>query len=87
MIPHSRRTFLLGTLALAGCARSAGKNAAGQESPAPASVTIEEFSAAGVSQGKKTLPRVVRSDDEWRKLLPGESYTVTRRVAGGAALA
>ena len=79
MIPHSRRTFLLGTLALAGCARAEDKKAAGLGAQAPANVTIEDFSIAGVSLGKKTVPRVVHSDDEWRKLLPGESYVVTRR--------
>jgi peptide-methionine (R)-S-oxide reductase len=75
MFPHSRRTFLLGTLALAGCARSADK----AQAPAPANVTIENFSVAGASLGKQTLPRVVHTDEEWRKLLPGESYGVTRR--------
>jgi peptide-methionine (R)-S-oxide reductase len=79
MNPHSRRTFLLGTVALAGCARSSDKQAPGQSSPPPADVTIEDFSAAGVSLGKKTVPRVVHGDDEWRKLLPAESYVVTRR--------
>jgi peptide-methionine (R)-S-oxide reductase len=75
MIPHTRRSFLLGTLALAGCARSADQKS---PAPVPAEVTIEEFSAAGVSLGKHVLPRVVRSDAEWRRLLPGESYAVTR---------
>ena len=79
MNPHSRRTFLLGTLALAGCARSSNEQASGKASPPPADVTIEDFSAAGVSLGKKTVPRVVHGDDEWRKLLPAESYVVTRR--------
>jgi peptide-methionine (R)-S-oxide reductase len=73
MIPHNRRTFLLGTLALAGCARSSSQAAA-----VPANVTIEEFSTAGVSRGKRSVARVVHTDDEWRKLLPGESYAVTR---------
>jgi len=78
MTSHSRRTFLLGTLALAGCARSAGKPAADTKPGVPANVTIEEFSAAGVSQGKRDVARVVHSDEEWRKLLPADSYTVTR---------
>ncbi|HEX6397191.1 MAG TPA: peptide-methionine (R)-S-oxide reductase MsrB [Steroidobacteraceae bacterium] len=79
MISHNRRTFLLGTLALAGCARSSDAKASDATSPAPEHVTIEDFSAAGVSLGRKTVPRVVHGDDEWRKLLPAESYVVTRR--------
>jgi peptide-methionine (R)-S-oxide reductase len=70
-----RRGFLLGTLALAGCARSADRQA---KTAAPANVTIENFSAAGTSLGKQVVPRIVRSDEEWKKLLPEESFVVTR---------
>jgi peptide-methionine (R)-S-oxide reductase len=42
-------------------------------------VTIENFSASGKSEGKVEVPRVVKSDEEWRRLLPPESYHVTRR--------
>jgi peptide-methionine (R)-S-oxide reductase len=78
----SRRGFLQGTLAssialaLAACARSAEKPA---QAAAPASVTIENFSAAGASLGKQTVPRIVKNDAEWKKLLPEDSYYVTRR--------
>jgi peptide-methionine (R)-S-oxide reductase len=41
-------------------------------------VSIESFSAAGVSQGKVDVPRVTKSDEEWRKLLSAEAYHVTR---------
>ena len=75
MNPHSRRTFLLGTLALAGCARSADQK---PKAAAP-DVIVENFSVAGVSLGKQRVPRVVHTDAEWRALLPGESYSVTRR--------
>jgi peptide-methionine (R)-S-oxide reductase len=75
----SRRVFLLGlgapsVLSLAGCAEAAepGKR------KLPAEVTIENFDAAGVSQGKVTVPTVVKTDDEWRKLLSADSFTVTR---------
>jgi peptide-methionine (R)-S-oxide reductase len=70
-----RRSFLLSSLALAACARSADQKSA---VPKPANVSIENFSVAGVSLGKQSVPRVVHSDEEWRKLLPGDSYTVTR---------
>jgi len=75
----SRRAFLSGllaspvALAVAACARSADKTAA------PANVTIENFSAAGVTQGKVKVARIVRTDDEWRKLLPEDSFYVTRK--------
>jgi peptide-methionine (R)-S-oxide reductase len=78
---HSRRGFLRGVLAsplafaVAACARSADKTA---DANKPASVSIENFSAAGKSLGKSTVARVVKTDDEWRKLLPEESFYVTR---------
>ena len=62
-------------LALTSCARSADQK---PKAAPPANVTIENFSAAGASLGKQTVPRVARSDDEWRKLLPEESFQVTR---------
>jgi peptide-methionine (R)-S-oxide reductase len=74
----SRRGFLLGTVAapmamsMVACARAADQSMAGE-------VLIENFSAAGKSVGKVKLPRVVKTDDEWRKQLPELSYQVTRR--------
>jgi peptide-methionine (R)-S-oxide reductase len=74
---RSRRGFLLSALAtplalgVAACAR-------GAETPKPATVVIENFSAAGKSLGKVSVARIVKSDDEWRKLLTAESFTVTR---------
>jgi peptide-methionine (R)-S-oxide reductase len=75
----SRRGFLLGAVAaplsMAACARAA-------EPPAKAApagpVTIENFDAAGKSTGKVSVPRVVKTDEEWRKLLPNAAYVVTR---------
>ena len=78
----SRRGFLLGALlspvafAVSACARSADKPAAGK--PRSADVEIENFSAAGASLGKVTVPRIVKTDDEWRKLLDSDSFVVTR---------
>ncbi len=77
----TRRGFLSGlaasplALALASCARSADAPVA---QPAPANVTIENFSAAGVSMGKQQVARIVRSEAEWRKLLAEDSFEVTR---------
>jgi peptide-methionine (R)-S-oxide reductase len=43
-----------------------------------ATVTIENFSAAGISLGKVEVARVVKTDEEWRKLLSPLAYQVTR---------
>jgi len=57
--------------ALSACARAA-------ENPKPANVDIENFSSAGKSLGKTSVARVVKSEEEWRKQLSPESFTVTR---------
>ncbi len=43
-----------------------------------ANVSIESFSAAGVSEGAVQVARVVKSDEEWRKQLSTSAYQVTR---------
>ncbi len=43
-----------------------------------ATVSIENFSAAGVSQGTAEVDRVVKTDEEWHKQLSGASFQVTR---------
>jgi len=78
-----RRGFLSGlvvtplALAVSSCARSAGKESG---APRPANVTIEGFSAAGQSLGKTSVPRVVKSDAEWKQALPEDSYRVARKA-------
>jgi peptide-methionine (R)-S-oxide reductase len=44
----------------------------------PAEVTVVEFSAAGGKTGTVTVPRVIKTDAEWKRLLPEASYWVTR---------
>jgi peptide-methionine (R)-S-oxide reductase len=81
MNPLSRRSFVIqgiGSWLVMAIARRAGAGT----SPAAAksaSVTIENFSAAGASQGTKEVPRVVKADEEWRKQLTRASYRVTRQ--------
>jgi peptide-methionine (R)-S-oxide reductase len=76
---NTRRGFLLVALAtpvalaVGACARAADK-------PKPAEVTIENFYAAGTSLGKVTVPRIVKTDDDWRKQLTPESFAVTRKA-------
>ena len=44
------------------------------------SVLIEKFSAAGKSEGMMPIPKVIKTDAEWHKQLPYESYQVTRQA-------
>jgi peptide-methionine (R)-S-oxide reductase len=46
----------------------------------PADVTIVEFATNGKKTGKVVVPRIVKSDAEWRQQLSAISYEVTRRA-------
>jgi hypothetical protein len=68
---RSRRQFLLNTLAACACIaceKPARRRSDDVESP-PAAVrsTIENFSAAGVSEGNVAVARVVKTEEEWRQ--------------------
>jgi peptide-methionine (R)-S-oxide reductase len=65
-----RRGFLLGVLAT--------PLALAVDKTLPATVVIEDFSAAGKSLGKVTVPRIVKSEAEWRAVLDQASFQVTR---------
>jgi peptide-methionine (R)-S-oxide reductase len=47
---------------------------------APDMVTIENFSATGKSLGRVEVPKVVKSEAEWKKLLNDEQFQVTRHA-------
>lgn len=77
----------LGALFMAGGTRRA--QAAGADKAAPRSVWITSFDANGVKTGRSQLPRVVKTEAEWRRQLSSEAYEVTReegteRPFGGA---
>jgi peptide-methionine (R)-S-oxide reductase len=79
----TRRQFLAG--ALAGCAAAAlGCRADAETERARAArgptVVIERFSAAGVSEAREEVARVVKSESEWRAQLSAAAYRVTRRA-------
>ena len=79
---RSRRQFLLNALAACACIACENRPAAGATTSSPArssTVTIENFSAAGASEGNVAVARVVKTEEEWRKLLSPDSYVVTRR--------
>ena len=44
-------------------------------------VKIVQFDDAGKKLGVVTLPKVVKTDEEWRKVLDSEQYQVTRHAA------
>jgi peptide-methionine (R)-S-oxide reductase len=46
----------------------------------PANVTIVEFGANGKKTGTVTIPRVTKTDAEWRRQLSQTSYWVTRHA-------
>jgi peptide-methionine (R)-S-oxide reductase len=82
-----RRAFILGAagavsaVAFWGLRRStiaAAKPLAADEGPRQ--VTIVQFSADGKNTGTVIVPRVIKSDDEWRRQLSETSYWVTRHA-------
>jgi peptide-methionine (R)-S-oxide reductase len=79
----SRRELLLGTLAAgAGSVVAGSALAATLSGPKQsATVKIENFSVAGKSQGTVDVPRVTKTDAEWRQQLSADSYEVTRHAA------
>ena len=78
-----RRTFLAVSV-LGGAGAFAGRHAWFREVTAtiaanPKTVTIVEFSSAGVRGEIVQLEKVTRTDAEWRKQLTPVSYDVTRK--------
>jgi peptide-methionine (R)-S-oxide reductase len=77
-----RRTFLaraMGCTAfLSTAARIFGQGLSGPK-PSP-TVTIENFSAAGKSEGRHQVARVTKSDAEWRRQLSRDAYEITRHA-------
>jgi peptide-methionine (R)-S-oxide reductase len=63
--------------------RKSGAAAAPIDAAAPvdaaAAVLIENFSPAGASLGTARVPKIVKSDAQWRQQLSALSYDVTRR--------
>ena len=70
------RSVCFAGLAALGAGRALAATLSGPKRSA--TVPIEDFTAAGVSQGSKEVPRVTKTDDEWRKQLSRSAYQVTR---------
>jgi peptide-methionine (R)-S-oxide reductase len=86
--PARRRLLGGSVLGLAGlalaCSRTgqAAGGAASAKGPAaqgPVLVTVVEFRNDGTRVGKVRVPKVVRDDAEWKRLLTPKSYAVARR--------
>jgi peptide-methionine (R)-S-oxide reductase len=78
MDPH-RRQLLLSAASL--CAMAAlPQLAKAANAPAPAQVTIENFAPSGKSLGRVRVAKIVRSEADWKHLLPAESFEVTRHA-------
>ena len=91
--PWSRRRFLaaavgvaggVGVLAESGLGSALGLTFAGSSPDIrtlPGLVTLAAYSDAGRRLGLVTVPRVVKSAAEWRRLLPPLSFQVLRQAA------
>src|SRR5262245_2219823 len=79
----SRRDFLASGVIAGGAAMVGGPAVAGTLSgpQRSATVSIENFSAAGASEGKAEVARVTKTDEEGRKQLSPLAYQVTLHEA------
>jgi peptide-methionine (R)-S-oxide reductase len=80
-----RRVFLLGAGAVLGGSflwhwRNVRVIAAAVPKSQPGEVTIVQFSDDGKRLAKATIPRVVKTDEEWRKQLPSGVFEITRHA-------
>jgi peptide-methionine (R)-S-oxide reductase len=81
----TRRAFLLsGSMVAAGIAawslRPAPPSAAEPQSGPPGEVAIAGFSPSGVSTGTVRVPKIIKSDAEWRRQLSANAFDIARRA-------
>jgi peptide-methionine (R)-S-oxide reductase len=74
-----RRAFLINSASACGAAALWSLRIPAFASTAPGMVTIVEFAANGKKTGKVVVPKVVKSDAEWRSQLSAISYEVARK--------
>jgi len=82
---RTRRSFVAGAAAVtAGFAamwvfRSPGVEASMEVHGTPGEVKVVQFKADGSSQGKVTLPKIVKTDGEWYQQLGANSFGIARQ--------
>ena len=78
----TRRRMMCGAMAAVGVigAIAVTGNDSARAAAEASEVAIESFSPAGQSQGVSALPKIVRSDAQWRQQLSALSFDVTRRA-------
>jgi peptide-methionine (R)-S-oxide reductase len=74
----SRRTFLKYTASVIITNLIISKSIAATASKLSHQVPIEKFTLSGKTEGVISTAKIIKTDDEWRKQLPYESYIVTR---------
>lgn len=75
----SRRAFIAGGFGVfTGLVLNTGAAATLSGPKQSSTVRIENFSTAGESKGTVDVPRITKTDAEWRKQLSADSFTVTR---------
>jgi peptide-methionine (R)-S-oxide reductase len=89
MKDFTRRGFIYGSATLASygllagvqrvCFSAFANDQQGEDSPGP--VTVVQFADDGTRVGMKSLGKVHRTNEEWKKLLTPGQYEVSRRAA------
>jgi peptide-methionine (R)-S-oxide reductase len=75
-----RRQLLLSAGSLMAIAALSAIPRAAKASVGPQMVEIENFSPAGKSLGRQNVPKVVKAEADWKKMLAPESFEVTRHA-------